>query len=311
MLAVLVAALPAARAADPDGQESPAVETTVEVRRVVWPVLVEPRAGADRDACTDMTPDDVVVTEAGLPVRVTAVAPGRPRTLHAIVIDVSGSMAGRLAEARSAAIDYVDALPRDEPAALWAFSDEVRLLAPPGTDRARLRRAIARLQPVHGTALWDALRFVLEMLAAWPDRKAILLVTDGADSTSLADDAESRAFAALRHEDPVTVFPLALDMSSRADRGPRAPLASLRRLAAETGGSLIDVPDAAHFRRALDDIRRRLDAEWTVTWTATARAPGTPRPVRIRARRGAPCRVRSAGPRLRVPSPPPLPPPRR
>ena len=284
----------------------PPVRIDLDVHRVLWPVIVEPRPAGDADDCRSIRPADVLVTEDGVVRPVTSIVPEPPRTLHAILVDVSGSMEGALAEARRAAGDYLDALDAGEPVALFSFSDEVRLLAAPTVDRSRIRAALRRLAPVHGTALWDALAAALEMLSAWSRRKAVLLVTDGADTSSLAatgpDDALERSGIA----GAVTVFPVLLGRGSRAARGPRAPRFLLHRLAAGTGGSLLEVPDAAHFRRALDDIRTRLGREWTIAYVAPA--PGgpvrTPPRVRVRARRGAPCRVRSAGPPRRRAIPP-------
>lgn len=96
----------------------------------------------------------------------------RPRPLprrRILLIDGSRSMAweSSLERVRGAALALLDRLaPADGPVGLYAFTDQLRLLAPPAAVHADLRAALAQLEPAGDTRLGAALADLAAQLAA-------------------------------------------------------------------------------------------------------------------------------------------------
>jgi VWFA-related protein len=112
----------------------------------------------------------------------------------ALVIDTSGSTRNRLTEIQDAAIAFVNQLRPEDRVLVVSFDDDIRVLSEATNDRARLRDAIMRVRPGDGTKLYDAVDFVINQRFNRIDgRKAMLLFTDGVDTTSRRGSYESNA----------------------------------------------------------------------------------------------------------------------
>lgn len=112
----------------------------------------------------------------------------------ALVLDTSGSTKYRLPEIQDAAIAFVNQLRPEDRVLVVSFDDQIRVLTEPTSDRARLRDAIRRVRPGEGTKLYDAVDFIINQRFNRIDgRKAILLFTDGVDTTSRRASYESNA----------------------------------------------------------------------------------------------------------------------
>jgi Ca-activated chloride channel family protein len=109
-----------------------------------------------------------------------------------LMIDTSGSTRYRLGEIQDAAITFVNQLRRDDRVMIVSFDDQVRVLSEFTSDRSRLRDAIQRTEPGDGTKLYDAVDLVMnQRLSSVQGRKAIVLFTDGVDTTSRHASYES------------------------------------------------------------------------------------------------------------------------
>jgi Ca-activated chloride channel family protein len=112
----------------------------------------------------------------------------------ALVIDTSGSTRNRLTEIQDAAISFVNQLRPEDRVLVVSFDDEIRVLSEATNDRARLRDAIRRVRPGEGTKLYDAVDFIINQRFNRIDgRKAMLLFTDGVDTSSRRASYESNA----------------------------------------------------------------------------------------------------------------------
>ncbi|HEV2800422.1 MAG TPA: VWA domain-containing protein [Pyrinomonadaceae bacterium] len=112
----------------------------------------------------------------------------------ALVIDTSGSTRYRLTEIQDAAISFINQLRPADRVLVVSFDDEVRVLSEATSDRLRLRDAIRRVRPGSGTKLYDAVDFVInERFNRIDGRKAILLFTDGVDTSSRRASYETNA----------------------------------------------------------------------------------------------------------------------
>ena len=102
-----------------------------------------------------------------------------------LMLDTSGSTRFRLEDIQDAAITFVNQLRQDDRVMVVSFDDEVRVLTEFTNDRYRLRDAIRRTRPGNGTKLYDAVDLVMnQRLNSVAGRKAIVLFTDGVDTTS-------------------------------------------------------------------------------------------------------------------------------
>lgn len=102
-----------------------------------------------------------------------------------LMIDTSGSTRFRLEDIQDAAITFVNQLRRDDRVMVVSFDDDVRVHSEFTSDRNRLRDAIHQTQTGNGTKLYDAVDMVINRrLSQVSGRKAIVLFTDGVDTTS-------------------------------------------------------------------------------------------------------------------------------
>jgi Ca-activated chloride channel family protein len=102
-----------------------------------------------------------------------------------LMLDTSGSTRFRLNEIQDAAITFVNQLRQDDRVMVVSFDDRVRVLSEFTSDRSRLRDAIRRTNPGDGTKLYEAVDLVInQRLNSVEGRKAIVLFTDGVDTTS-------------------------------------------------------------------------------------------------------------------------------
>ena len=109
-----------------------------------------------------------------------------------LMIDTSGSTRARLGDIQNAAISFVNQLRRDDRVMVVSFDNDVQVLTEFTTDRYRLRDAILRTETGDGTRLYDAVDLVInDRLSRIDGRKAVVLFTDGVDTTSRHASYES------------------------------------------------------------------------------------------------------------------------
>ena len=102
-----------------------------------------------------------------------------------LMLDTSPSTQFRLEDIQDAAISFVNQLRPDDQVMVVSFSADVKVLSDFTTDRSRLQRAIYRAHTDSGTSIYDAVDTVINKhLSRTSGRKAIVLFTDGVDTTS-------------------------------------------------------------------------------------------------------------------------------
>jgi Ca-activated chloride channel homolog len=102
-----------------------------------------------------------------------------------LMLDTSGSTRFRIDEMQDAAFTFINQLRPDDQVMVVSFDDQVRVLSEFTSDRSRLRDAIRRTRTGDGTKLYDAVDLVInQRLNRISGRKAIVLFTDGVDTTS-------------------------------------------------------------------------------------------------------------------------------
>jgi len=112
-----------------------------------------------------------------------------------VAVDMSSSMTDAMPQVRKAVRAFLGALRPDDQLTLLAFNDNVFTLARRETDAGARLRAVERLAPWGGTALYDVLMRAMDLLSHRKGRKVLVVFTDGEDQSSRSSlaDVERRA----------------------------------------------------------------------------------------------------------------------
>jgi Ca-activated chloride channel family protein len=131
--------------------------------------------------------DDFLVYEDETPVTITQFNAERVPVSLGIALDTSGSMAGTKIQEAQTALDRLlfELLDRDDEAFLYRFSNMPVLLQSWTRDRQQLSRALGRIEPNGGTAMYDAVAEAIPLMMQGHNRKkALLVISDGNDTAS-------------------------------------------------------------------------------------------------------------------------------
>jgi VWFA-related protein len=158
-----------------------------DVVRVETTLVSIPVSVMDRDGkyIPNLRKEDFHIWEDGVEQQVAYFASTEKPFTVALLIDTSGSTKFKLDEIQNAAITFVQQLRADDRVMVVSFSDKIRILAQPTSDRQTLRNAILQTEPGNGTRLYDAVDQVInQSLNRIEGRKAVVLFTDGVDTSS-------------------------------------------------------------------------------------------------------------------------------
>jgi VWFA-related protein len=230
---------------------------------------------------------DFTVLENGVPQEVTTFIDGNFPAAVALAIDRSFSMQGApLNVARTAGRVFVASLKPADRVMLISISGNVEVLSPLSRDREPLLQALGALDPWSSTSLNDALITSLDLLENESGRRAIVVLSDGADRYSQAREVDVLARA--RRSD-VMMYPIAIGR----DR-PRL----FAELAALTGGRSFHLPNPKELQKTLQTVAEELGAQYLLgyappprvgqeadEWRSITVRVNTPR-ARVRARSG-------------------------
>lgn len=184
-----------------------------------------------------------------------------------ILIDSSGSMEQRVSLARSAAIQFLDRLRRDDVTAIYNFDSKISLVQDFSNSRD-IYEGIFDIKANGMTVLNDAIFKAAEELAKRPEkRRAIIVLSDGADTTSRrsADKALKAALAA-----NATIY--TVDMSALDSGNQRARMQNqgvLKTFAEKSGGRFIATPGGVTMREAFKNIVEELGIQYTLGYQPT------------------------------------------
>src|SRR5687768_2752979 len=154
----------------------------VETNLVTMPVSVLDREGR---FIAGLQQKDFRILENGIEQKVEYFQSVEQPFTVVLMIDVSPSTAFQIDEIHSGAIAFVNQLRPADKVMVIAFDDTVRVLSRPTNDRRALREAIYQAQFGDGTSLYEAVDHVINReLVNIPGRKAVVLFTDGVDTTS-------------------------------------------------------------------------------------------------------------------------------
>ncbi|HKU77983.1 MAG TPA: VWA domain-containing protein [Pyrinomonadaceae bacterium] len=247
-----------------------------------------------------MRESDFTVWENGVERRVTNVAPANEPFNLVLLLDVSGSVEERMDFIRKAARDFLRTTSPQDKISIISFRDDIQVISDFSTDREMLSRKLDEIDAGGGTALYDALGYVLseQIKRLRGERTAIVVMSDGDDNKSflpfpaiLEALSESGALVyplyvpsglvpeASVPKPEITIDPLRtryLTLTTRADD-------EGRKLAAASGGIYYPIRRLEDLQKAYDDVVAQLRSAYTITYASNS-VSTTPR-VRVRTNR--------------------------
>jgi Ca-activated chloride channel family protein len=219
----------------------------------------------------------------------------------ALLFDVSGSMrlASRLEDARQCARQVLSALKLQsdaDEAAVFSFDMNLQSLQPFTTDAGAIEQALARVAPYGQTSLYDAIaqtaERVVESRPSDPRRRAVIVFTDGVDTSSELSPAQVASTAA-GIDVPVYVMTVVSDVDREKGAQSAEAEGPLRDLSRATGGDLFVTSAPAHESVAARQIVDELRHQYVLAFAASPDAgfrrltvKTTNRDLSVRARSG-------------------------
>lgn len=122
--------------------------------------------------------------EDGVPQKITHFSSeGSPLEL-VVAVDVSESMTAAMPQLKNSVKRFLGALGPDDQVTLTAFNDNMFTLTRRDTTPEQRLRAVERLAPWGGTALYDVIVRGLQQLSKQPGRRVLVVFSDGDDRSS-------------------------------------------------------------------------------------------------------------------------------
>jgi Ca-activated chloride channel family protein len=232
---------------------------------------------------TGLAASDFIVEEDGRVQRIETFAQGDFPLAIAIGIDRSFSIQpARFAATVAATRIFLERLRPEDQVMVLGVGSETETLSPLSTDRAPANSALDRIDRWGTTPLYDSVLAAIDAVQPATGRRALIVLSDGADRYSKTSASEMIAKA--RTSD-VLVYPI-------ATQSERAPV--LAELAAATGGRSLFTPNRG-LASALASIGEELRHQYLLGYTPApkAAARSTWRSIRVRVNRpGARVRAR-------------------
>jgi len=277
LLIALAATLHGPSGAPPqDPQPRPPIIIGAEVEVVSVPVLVYDKAGR---FVSDLKKEDIQILEDGIPQEITFLTRGtgedRIPLSIALTLDTSGSMQPSVRFLKEAATYFTGKLDESDHALVVTFNESVKSSSEFTDDTDRLDAFINGLQVWGGTALYDGVMYSLDRLRDRPGRKALILLSDGDDNSSLAGKAQ------------VTALSKSLEVSiySVGIQGFDTPRGFLKNLAEDTGGAYYFPNKTNELIKVFEAISKDLKNSYLVAYSPKRAADNTYRKIEVKVNR--------------------------
>ncbi len=197
--------------------------------------------------------------------------------VHAgILFDTSTSMVDRIDAAEEAALHFFELVlgPQDR-ACLITFNDRPELAVGFTGSRETLAGGLANLTTEGETALYDSVLYALYYFGGLRGKRALILLTDGGDSSSEHRFEDVLDFA---RRSQVAIYSIGIDIS------PRELLARgrLRQLCAETGGRCFFITSAAELKRVYERIETEVRSQYLLVFESPEGEPDTFRKIDVK-----------------------------
>ncbi len=249
----------------------------IDVDVVSLPVVVYDKAGRFVEG---LGPKDIEIYEDGVRQEISyfrAASGGDERIPLSVVLvlDASGSMKENLRFLQEAATSFVRKLDPTDSALVVQFNDSIKGSAEFSSDTARLEDFVDALQAWGGTSLYDAIHYSLGRIKDQPGRKALVVFSDGADTTSALKERDAIDYA--RAVD-ATIYSVAIEGfgAGGSARG------FLRKVAEETGGQYFFPSKVGELIRVFAAIAEELRHHYALAYTPTRAPDGGWRAIQVK-----------------------------
>jgi VWFA-related protein len=235
----------------------------------------------------DLGPSDVEVFEDGVRQEVTlfrSVKGGTERIplTVALVLDSSGSMRRNLHFLQEAANNFIYKLEEIDRAQVIQFNDSVKGSVEFTSDLDRLERFVDGLQAWGGTSLYDAIHYALNRIRDQPGRKALVVFSDGEDTTSSLTKQEVLDYASAVE---VTVYTVGIRGATARGLVARSPRGFLRKIARQTGGAYFFPDKVANLLKTFQEISKELHQHYLLAYTPKRPPDETWREIEVKLKR--------------------------
>jgi len=243
-----------------------------------------------RHYVTDLSRADFAVFEDGVQQQVTFFESSQVPVDLILMLDTSSSMADKMQTVHLAAIGFLKTLRGVDRGAVITFSDGVQIVEGLTSDQARLEQAVLQTSARGGTALNNALYVALRQFggttkeAAVERRRAIALLTDGEDTSSLVsfDDVVALALKA-----GVNIYTIALQTPpiswQTAHRVLSKSQYQLKTLSQESGAEAFFPEQIGELQGVYAAIAQELSSQYSLGYSPTnGRADGRFRRISVR-----------------------------
>jgi Ca-activated chloride channel family protein len=201
-------------------------------------------------------------------------AEGSPLEL-VIAVDVSQSMTQAMPQLKTSVKKFLSALGPNDQVTLTAFNDNMFTLTRRDTTAAQRVRAVDRLAPWGGTALYDVIVKGLQQLSKQPGRRVLVVFSDGDDKSSHA--TLQAVEQAVRSSD-ATLFMVALGSGVRNVK----IKSSIERLVEMSGGRALFVERSDQLDGPFAEIVEELSNQYLIGYeSSNAKRDGAWREITI------------------------------
>lgn len=293
LVAFLMVAL-AARGGPQDSARQQFPPFRVDVALISLTATVADQSGK---AVTGLKKDDFEVYEDGVPQNVSVFHNDETIPVSiGILFDTSGSMVDKIDGVEDAIVHFSETTSPDDDIFLIRFSSFVSLVIDSTSDRRLIKRAVRSLEPGGSTALYDAIIEGLERLqSSKQKKKALLLVTDGRDTSSQTELEEAIDTA---KQSEAIIYALGIGHGDKGSFGhlfsrleDTVDMHALRQLTEPTGGSAV-LLEGKHKKNGVDiidqaalEVSAELRNQYTLGYYPTNKAKdGTFRRIVVKAK---------------------------
>ena len=195
-----------------------------------------------------------------------------------LVLDTSGSMNKSMRFLQEAVLNFVYKLEEVDTAMVVSFNESVKGSAEFTGDLDRLERIVDGLQPWGGTSLYDAIHYSLNRIRDAPGRKAVIVFSDGADTTSSLRDRDVVDYARAVE---ATVYCIGFQGVGAGG----SPKGFLKRIAKETGGQFFSPGNVGDLVKVFNEISDELKNHYLLAYTPKREADGSWREIDLKVNR--------------------------
>ena len=194
---------------------------------------------------TYLTKENFRIYEDRVEQQITHFSPVDTPFAVGLLLDTSNSTINRLAQIQDEAVRFIDQIHVDDEVLVISFDDEVHLDSDFNRSKRATKRAIRRTRSGGSTQLYEAVYLALQQkLRPRPDRKAMVLFTDGVDTASPTSTRSETI--ELAQEADTLIYPIFFDTRydrGRMSRNPRPPVGrSGGTVGIPTGGGQVGLP---------------------------------------------------------------------